>query len=184
MSDDVLAAPCRLCGKPVTPATAKRHVEEDHPDLFPEFEKHIEAMAAEPSIEMTALALMLRRSRDLESRVAELEGDTDEYDTLLTRLRELLTGVANALKGEPPANVWHDWSDLPAVAGERMARIDQLERLLHDLAAMDSVREVVGGQAYYIDECMFCGANSYSGPLVHDETCVWLRAKQIAGHRV
>lgn len=53
----------------------------------------------------------------------DLKDESDEYDRLLSNLGELLTGVADALKGEPPALVMHDWSDLPAVAdavvGER-----------------------------------------------------------------
>lgn len=45
-----------------------------------------------------------------------LRQETDEYDQLITRQGELLTGVANALKGEPAPLSMHDWSDLPAVA--------------------------------------------------------------------
>lgn len=55
-----------------------------------------------------------------------LEEETDEYDRILGRQAELLTGVANALKGQPPELVMHDWSDLPSVAAAIAAERNQL----------------------------------------------------------
>lgn len=42
--------------------------------------------------------------------------ELDEVNTVNDLMAELLTGVANALKGSPPELTWHDWSDLPALA--------------------------------------------------------------------
>lgn len=57
----------------------------------------------------------------------EYREQAEEYDQLLGRLGELLTGVANALKGDPPDLVMHDWSDLPRVAQEL---VEERNRLL------------------------------------------------------
>ena len=54
---------------------------------------------------------------------AALDALADE-DQLRDRLAELLEQTANALKGPPPANTLHDWSDLPKVAAELKARAD------------------------------------------------------------
>jgi hypothetical protein len=51
----------------------------------------------------------------------QLRADQAEVETLNERMAQLLTGVANALKGDPPDLVWHDWSDLPAVAARVVA---------------------------------------------------------------
>jgi len=45
-----------------------------------------------------------------------LRREINAYATLNTRLEDLLTATANALKGDPPPLRSHDWSDLPAVA--------------------------------------------------------------------
>ena len=48
----------------------------------------------------------------------EVRGELEISDHNTNRMSELLTQTANALKGPPPDLVWHDWSDLPAVATE------------------------------------------------------------------
>lgn len=58
----------------------------------------------------------LRAADELRDELVSVRADLDEYEVLLDRLSGLLTGVANALKGDPPPLVMHDWSDLPAVA--------------------------------------------------------------------
>lgn len=50
--------------------------------------------------------------------------DVDEYDTTNRRLSELLTGVANVLKGPPPELTLHSWHDLPEVAAELLRGIE------------------------------------------------------------
>lgn len=59
-----------------------------------------------------------------------LRDENYEYMLLTGRLGYLLTLTANALKGEPPALVWHDWSDLPKVALALVERCERLERAL------------------------------------------------------
>lgn len=49
-----------------------------------------------------------------------------ELRALTRRLSALLTGVANALKGQPDELHLHDWSDLPAVAAQVKAERDQV----------------------------------------------------------
>jgi hypothetical protein len=56
----------------------------------------------------------------------QLREAVEEYDQLLTRLRDLLTGTANALKGDPGPLKLHDWSDLPAVAAAMVVERDRL----------------------------------------------------------
>lgn len=63
----------------------------------------------------------------------EARRSIDEYDELLTRLQALLTGTANALKGEPPELTWHDWSDLPEVARATVADRDRLQEIVNGL---------------------------------------------------
>lgn len=46
---------------------------------------------------------------------------------LRDRMSELLTGVAAALKGDPPALTMHDWSDLPALAAELRRQVPRPE---------------------------------------------------------
>jgi hypothetical protein len=58
--------------------------------------------------------------------VKEVEGlreEVGDYGRTLDRMRELLTGVAVALKGPEPELVAHDWADLPAFADALMAKL-------------------------------------------------------------
>jgi hypothetical protein len=71
---------------------------------------------------INGLEQKLKAARDERDR---LRADVEEYDQLLTRLRDLLTGTANALKGEPGPLVLHDWSDLPKVATDVVAERDR-----------------------------------------------------------
>ncbi len=63
-------------------------------------------------------AAEMRKTIDSQTEVVcNLKAENDELHKLIARLAELLTGVANAIKGEPPPLVLHDWSDLPKLAG-------------------------------------------------------------------
>lgn len=53
--------------------------------------------------------------------IGPLYEEIKECDALQDRMAELLTGTANALKGEPGPLTRHDWSDLPAVAKKAAA---------------------------------------------------------------
>lgn len=50
------------------------------------------------------------------AEVDRLREAEEESDALRGRMAELLTGVANALKGQPDPMTKHDWSDLPELA--------------------------------------------------------------------
>lgn len=62
------------------------------------------------------LVAVQMENRDLQDRLRTQREEIDEYHQLTTRLSDLLTGVANVLKGPPPDLTWWDWSDLPAVS--------------------------------------------------------------------
>lgn len=70
---------------------------------------------------------------------ARLRQEIEEYAELTGRLSRLLTLTANALKGEPADNVWHDWSDLPAVAVELVGRVEEQAVRLEQLDQYASV---------------------------------------------
>lgn len=62
------------------------------------------------------------------THIAKMEGDRneiaierDESDGVREKLAALLTGVANALRGDPPELVVWDWSDLPKRAKDLRA---------------------------------------------------------------
>lgn len=57
-----------------------------------------------------------------------LKADQDDTHTTLGRLSELLTGVANAIKGPPAELSSHDWSDLPL----RATHMHEANQLLLD----------------------------------------------------
>lgn len=63
----------------------------------------------------------LRASEELRAELVRMREELDEGRQLRDRMGRLLTGVANALKGDPPPQVWHDWSDLPDVAKKTAA---------------------------------------------------------------
>lgn len=52
----------------------------------------------------------------LRAEVERLRTDLMESDEIREKLGHLLTRTAAALKGEPPAGVWHSWHDLPEKA--------------------------------------------------------------------
>lgn len=60
---------------------------------------------------------------ELEAVVVRLREEAEEYRQLITRQGDLLTGVANGLRGDPPANVRWDHSDLPVRAAAMAAEL-------------------------------------------------------------
>ena len=71
-----------------------------------------------------------------------LREDNNEFAMINGMMQRLLHMTANALKGDPPENVWHDWSDLPKVALATVAEMgkaadEAMERgfLVRDLQA-------------------------------------------------
>ena len=53
-------------------------------------------------------------------------------DDIREKLGHTLTRTAAALKGEPPADVWHSWHDLPEKATQLVERVQHDESLLRE----------------------------------------------------
>lgn len=60
-------------------------------------------------------------------KIKALRADLVESDEIREKLGRLLTHTAAALKGEPPAGVWHSWHDLPEQATQLVAALRKLE---------------------------------------------------------
>lgn len=65
---------------------------------------------------MTDVELLQAEIEALRAEVKRLRADLMESDEIREKLGHLLTRTAAALKGEPPAGVWHSWHDLPEKA--------------------------------------------------------------------
>ena len=77
--------------------------------------------------------------RDAIDEIKALRADLAESDEIREKLGHLLTRTAAALKGEPPAGVWHSWHDLPEKATQLAERVQRDEDLLRQaLEALDS----------------------------------------------
>lgn len=63
----------------------------------------------------------------LRAEVERLRTDLMESDEIREKLGHLLTRTAAALKGEPPAGVWHSWHDLPEKATQLAEALRKLE---------------------------------------------------------
>lgn len=92
--------------------------------------------------EVVALVETVER---FEAQHEDAKAESDEQDRLLSQLGELLTGVADALKGEPPPLVMHDWSDLPTRATDIVAERDRLQTIV------DAVRATSGSIEQWVD---------------------------------
>lgn len=109
-----------------------------------------EFIAAAPGLVaalVTAHEVSEAELREAQARVATLTDENDEYDQLLTRLRELLTGVANGLRGEPPELVLWDWSDLPERAREMREALDGIVNAPNSPVWIDGAWKSFGGGA-------------------------------------
>ena len=63
----------------------------------------------------------------LQAEIEQLQADLAESDEIREKLGHLLTRTAAALKGEPPAGVWHSWHDLPEKATQLVETLRKLE---------------------------------------------------------
>lgn len=61
------------------------------------------------------------------NEIAKLKRDLEDADRLRERLATLLTEIAAVVKGPPPPDVMHDWSQLPRLVADMKAEV-------HDLA--------------------------------------------------
>ena len=69
-------------------------------------------------------------------RIAELEAEADLSEKTRDRMATLLTGVANALRGEPPELTSWSWHDLPERATAAIQAIAVMEGAARDSARM------------------------------------------------
>lgn len=67
----------------------------------------------EETRERVNMEQLLAENERLQAEVKQLQADLAESDEIREKLGYLLTRTAAALKGEPPAGVWHSWHDLP-----------------------------------------------------------------------
>ena len=84
---------------------------------------------------------LLCRGDDASEMLKEIQRlweDNVQNGRLIERLGELLTGVAAALKGPPPEDTLHDWSDLPRLSAETKAALDAADELVGALRALVS----------------------------------------------
>lgn len=83
----------------------------------------------------------------LRAEVERLRTDLMESDEIREKLGHLLTRTAAALKGEPPAGVWHSWHDLPEKATQLAEALRKLEeRVQRDEALLRQALEALLGQ--------------------------------------
>lgn len=68
------------------------------------------------------------------ARIAALEKDAEEAFATGQRMAQLLTGVANALRGEPAPLSAHSWHDLPERAAAAIAAINVMQKAAAALA--------------------------------------------------
>lgn len=73
-------------------------------------------------------------AKALEDKLADDFTERAGQHALIQRQADLLTGVANALKGQPPELCMHDHSQLPLVAASKMAVLSQVLDVLNDAA--------------------------------------------------
>lgn len=103
----------------------------------------------------------------LRAEVERLRADLMESDEIREKLGHLLTRTAAALKGEPPAGVWHSWHDLPEKAtqlAEALRKLEERERgdeallrqalevLLEDRNALYESHSVPGQIGIHVDD--------------------------------
>lgn len=93
------------------------------------------------------IAAQVAEIEALRAEVKRLRADLMESDEIREKLGHILTRTAAALKGEPPAGVWHSWHDLPEKAtqlAEALRKLD--ERAQRDEALLRQALEALLGQ--------------------------------------
>lgn len=70
----------------------------------------------------------LSETRELRKRIVELETELDSATKLTERQSVLLTGVVNALKGEPPPLTLWSHHDAPELARDCKAKLERVAR--------------------------------------------------------
>lgn len=100
----------------------------------------------------------------LQGEVAELRQELDEDNRLRERLAALLTGVANALRGEPEPLHAHSWHDLPERARAAVAERDSLRdvalALRQHLALFCGPDDAIAQALFERADAVICGAGA------------------------
>lgn len=122
-----------------------------------EYEYTIAAQEAEIDALRTRLEDTVRDSTNeieaLRAEVERLRTDLMESDEIREKLGHLLTRTAAALKGEPPAGVWHSWHDLPEKAAQLAEALRELEeREQRDEALLRQALEALESADWYIGQ--------------------------------
>src|SRR5690606_21395758 len=79
-----------------------------------------------------ATAALQAEVEELRVLAKKVTADLMESDEIREKLGHLLTRTAAALKGEPPAGVWHSWHDLPE-------RAERLKEALEEVRSRSSI---------------------------------------------
>lgn len=87
---------------------------------------------------------------------------TDELVKALMGIHNL--GVTGAVSLEPE-------EDGPGID------ISSPEQILREFATSDPIVEKDAGQMGMMHQCHYCHADDWTGPIVHEESCPWLRAR-------
>lgn len=74
---------------------------------------------------LTELDALAAENARLQAEVKMLRTDLMESDEIRETLGQILTRTAAALKGDPPAGVWHSWHDLPELAAAIRERLGE-----------------------------------------------------------
>ena len=111
--------------------------------------------------------------------IEALRADIAESDEIREKLGHLLTRTAAALKGEPPAGVWHSWHDLPEKATQLAERVQRDEALLRQ--ALEALKKVAQALDWYAHGC--CRGFD-DGPLLTTSEAVELAKRTIAAAEV
>lgn len=75
----------------------------------------------------------------LTAECAVARKDVDEAETLVSKQSALLTGVANALRGDPPPLASHGHHDLPERASAAVAERDRLQRVCDEALPREAI---------------------------------------------
>jgi len=81
-----------------------------------------------------------------------LKIESDEADALNTKLGDILTRIANVLKGEPDSRSLHSWADLPKLANAMRTENERLVAELESYEGMEGRCPVGHNKRFTYDE--------------------------------
>lgn len=108
---------------------------------------HALAVACGLRVEGDTVVDTVAEVEQLRADVDRLQRDADEHDALLRRHSTILTGVANALRGEPPPLTQHSHHDLAELAAATVAERDALREMLQGRTVPPTDAEIAAHSA-------------------------------------